>query len=251
MTMSEREQPNQDSNPPLVVDMPDGPKLIVGKIESDTVIEVATWRGVGRPDSRTNRLMLGVTREDENREAIAIETPQVPRAIENNKVSTSAPQSGERVSTGINYAFVMGKNNSDTMSVAARGEEIEKESNSWLKQLSGIAVSLFLIAGLLGFAGGPLGLRITNPTSGAQSSLGDAASALFVVQKDTDPEVGNRVVFQESISAPEKSIGVVAAKSELWTLISSDGLLKQVRNSNIEGNIVAALPFLGKVISLF
>lgn len=249
--MIDRDQPNQDSNPPLVVDMPDGPKLIVGNIESDTVIEVATWRGVGRPDSRTNRLMLGVTKEDANREAISIETPQGPRAIENNAVSVSAPQSGARVSTGINYSYVMGQNKSDALTVATRGEEVEKESKSWVRTLSGVAVSLFLIAGLLGLAGGPLGLRVTNPTSGAQSSLGDAASALFVVQKDNDPDVGNRVVFQESISAPEKSIGVVAAKSELWTLISSDGLLKQVKNSNIEGNIVAALPFLGKVISLF
>jgi hypothetical protein len=29
-----------------------------------TVIEVATWRGTGRPDSRTNRLMLGMSSSD-------------------------------------------------------------------------------------------------------------------------------------------------------------------------------------------
>ncbi|NDA82953.1 MAG: hypothetical protein EBY01_07880 [Actinobacteria bacterium] len=51
--------PSQDS--PLVIDLPDGQKLVVGNIAQGTVIEVATWRGTGRPDSRTNRLMLGVS----------------------------------------------------------------------------------------------------------------------------------------------------------------------------------------------
>lgn len=51
--------PTQDT--PLVIDLPDGQKLVVGNIAQGTVIEVATWRGTGRPDSRTNRLMLGVS----------------------------------------------------------------------------------------------------------------------------------------------------------------------------------------------
>jgi hypothetical protein len=34
-------------------------------MEHGTVIEVATWRGTGRPDSRTNRLMLGMSNAEE------------------------------------------------------------------------------------------------------------------------------------------------------------------------------------------
>ena len=48
------------SDSPLVIDLPDGQKIVVGKMIQGSVIEVATWRGVGRPDSRTSRLMLGV-----------------------------------------------------------------------------------------------------------------------------------------------------------------------------------------------
>lgn len=48
------------SDSPLVIDLPDGQKIVVGKMTPGSVIEVATWRGVGRPDSRTSRLMLGV-----------------------------------------------------------------------------------------------------------------------------------------------------------------------------------------------
>jgi hypothetical protein len=49
------------SENPLVIDLPDGQKLVLGKLSAGAVIEVATWRGTGRPDSRTNRLMLGMT----------------------------------------------------------------------------------------------------------------------------------------------------------------------------------------------
>lgn len=49
------------SDSALVIDLPDGQKLVVGRMEHGTVIEVATWRGTGRPDSRTNRMMLGMS----------------------------------------------------------------------------------------------------------------------------------------------------------------------------------------------
>lgn len=45
---------------PLIVDLPDGQKLVVGKLADGSIIEIATWRGTGRPDSRTSRLMLGM-----------------------------------------------------------------------------------------------------------------------------------------------------------------------------------------------
>lgn len=54
------------SDSPLVIDLPDGQKLVVGKMIQGTVIEVATWRGTGRPDSRTSRLMLGMSVGDVN-----------------------------------------------------------------------------------------------------------------------------------------------------------------------------------------
>ena len=39
--------PNSDNA--MVIDLPDGQKLFVGKMETGSVIEVATWRGTGRP----------------------------------------------------------------------------------------------------------------------------------------------------------------------------------------------------------
>lgn len=73
--------PVPPSDSALVIDLPDGQKLLVGKIESGTVIEVATWRGTGRPDSRTNRLMLGMSNEkDVPQESDSESNSTVPKA---------------------------------------------------------------------------------------------------------------------------------------------------------------------------
>jgi hypothetical protein len=53
--------PKTGGDSPMVIDLPDGQKLIVSNLAAGSVIEVATWRGTGRPDSRTTRLMLGMT----------------------------------------------------------------------------------------------------------------------------------------------------------------------------------------------
>lgn len=53
--------PMASGDSPMVIDLPDGQKLIVNNLAAGSVIEVATWRGTGRPDSRTTRLMLGMT----------------------------------------------------------------------------------------------------------------------------------------------------------------------------------------------
>ena len=64
------------SDSPLVIDLPDGQKIVVGKMTLGSVIEVATWRGVVRPDSRTSRLMLGMGSGNVNEDSDGAETNQ-------------------------------------------------------------------------------------------------------------------------------------------------------------------------------
>jgi hypothetical protein len=67
------------SENPLVIDLPDGQKLVVGKMDSGSVIEVATWRGTGRPDSRTSRLMLGMSTSQPDTPTPAAKNQVVPQ----------------------------------------------------------------------------------------------------------------------------------------------------------------------------
>lgn len=70
--------PLPSSDSVLVIDLPDGQKLLVGKMSPGSVIEVATWRGTGRPDSRTNRLMLGMSNSEleENSSSVSSENSE-------------------------------------------------------------------------------------------------------------------------------------------------------------------------------
>jgi hypothetical protein len=71
--------PMSGGDSPLVIDLPDGQKLVVGNLAAGSVIEVATWRGTGRPDSRTSRLMLGMSSaQDKPADAASSEAKQDP-----------------------------------------------------------------------------------------------------------------------------------------------------------------------------
>lgn len=65
--------PLPETDSPLVIDLPDGQKIVVGKLPAGSVIEIATWRGTGRPDSRTNRLMMGMN----TKETATVPDPEV------------------------------------------------------------------------------------------------------------------------------------------------------------------------------
>jgi hypothetical protein len=81
------------SDTPLVIDLPDGQKLVIGKMSQGSVIEVATWRGTGRPDSRTSRLMLGmsnVVAAAQTEATQAVTAPAAAKVFANNKVDIRA-----------------------------------------------------------------------------------------------------------------------------------------------------------------
>lgn len=78
------------SETPLVIDLPDGQKLVIGKLAHGSVIEVATWRGTGRPDSRTNRLMLGMSSAADAVTASNSETAPSKRLISKDGIDLKA-----------------------------------------------------------------------------------------------------------------------------------------------------------------
>jgi hypothetical protein len=81
------------SDTPLVIDLPDGQKLVIGKMSQGSVIEVATWRGTGRPDSRTSRLMLGMSSAvaaAQTEAAQAVTAPAPAKVFANNRIDLRA-----------------------------------------------------------------------------------------------------------------------------------------------------------------
>lgn len=132
------------SDSALVIDLPDGQKLLVGKMPNGSVIEVATWRGTGRPDSRTNRLMLGMSNSDSQLEQDAQEETS-------DSVSKSLSMSYliylvKNLFVFANNAFVsiinLAKNKSHSRKSKSKSPtDVEKSAEEWLEQIKAKASS--------------------------------------------------------------------------------------------------------------
>lgn len=230
---------NDNSQPPLVVDLPDGQKLVVGNLESGTVIEVATWRGTGRPDSRTNRMMIGLSSEDQAQKEISAKS--VP-SIQNNS------QSNEKIRTGINYADV---NASQSREVVAVNDDNQKKNKSTIKTILKTSILLLILSSLLYLAIVPFGLRIIHPQSGAKTALGNSNTSLVVVKKEESYAIGSKVISKISIPNLSPSMAVVSAAGSGNYLLSTNKGYFQVVKKDIKGKVLVVLPFLGYIANLF
>ena len=45
----------------MVINLPEGQKVLLGKLPPGTIIEIASWRGTGPPDHQTARILLSTT----------------------------------------------------------------------------------------------------------------------------------------------------------------------------------------------
>ncbi len=253
---------SRDSQPPLVVDLPDGQKLVVGDLDPGTVIEIATWRGTGRPDSRTNRFMLGVsTTEAEGipskRSLPKPETFEQQKQVEQNAqieyASISAPAAGsitqlgnKEVSTGLVYANV--NPNTRINEVEKAGSYIRK--SKLIRKVIFYTSSIASVAALIFVLLGPMGLKFAHPVAGAGTALGSADSSIIAVQAKEAYEVGESVVSDLPSNLPSPIVGIVAAVSDRAILLSTENGYVQVRTNQVHGKAVAVLPFIGQIASL-
>ena len=250
----------RDSQPPLVVDLPDGQKLVVGDLDPGTVIEIATWRGTGRPDSRTNRFMLGVsTNEDEgipskrslskrgeiSAPATNIET--VATAVTQNTSVITQSATSNQIATGVIYSNVVPearKNQLSTTQNTNRRKTILTRVAIWGGSFSAVAALAFVLIV-------PVGLKFAHPASGATSAIGAISNSLVVVKQDENLTVGESVVVDLAGDKPSPVVAIVAAVSDQAVLLSTDTGYVQVRKEQLHGKVVAVLPFLGQIANLF
>lgn len=137
--------PIPTSDNPMVIDLPDGQKIVLGKLSAGTVIEVATWRGTGRPDSRTNRFMLGVS--DSSSPAASAAAPQASAPSKSKfklpwkREKITAPEE-KKESTNFISRFIGGTIGSfskalkRTQDLTPVESTTDLEINAWLENLS-------------------------------------------------------------------------------------------------------------------
>jgi hypothetical protein len=250
----------RDSQPPLVVDLPDGQKLVVGDLDPGTVIEIATWRGTGRPDSRTNRFMLGVsTNEDEDIPAkrrlpkrAEIDQPVASITYSEDVKIIPVQDSGEnyqsnQVTTGLIYSNVNPERKDNHLATTSK----PKTGSSKVKTIATWAGSIAAVCALAFVLIVPVGLRFAHPAAGANTALGGANTSIVVVKKDSNLVVGKSVVVDTPGDKAKPIVAIVAAVNDRALLLSTDSGYVQVRPEQLHGKVVAVLPFIGEIAKLF
>jgi len=128
-TISNLPIPASDS--PMVIDLPDGQKIVLGKLTQGAVIEVATWRGTGRPDSRTNRFMLGIS------DSTQPQIPQTPTTQEPSSKTKKLSMPLDFISRFVGRTFAtISKALKRTQDLTPVEATTELEINAWLENLS-------------------------------------------------------------------------------------------------------------------
>jgi hypothetical protein len=240
-------------NPPLVLDLPEGQKLVVGNLDPGTVIEIATWRGTGRPDSRTNRLMLGVsTNEDEDMPRKRSLPPvENVREVEQPVQEISQPNTQQSVPserTGVIYSNL---NPTRDAGQLAKVEPQAKQKNKNILKRVLIASGSVSTVGVIAFVlFGVIGLQFAHPGAGLGTSMGSANTSVVLIKPDAELVVGKSVLTDLPNTNENPTVAVVAAVNEKAVLLATDTGYAQVRPELVRGNVVMLLPFLGAVANL-
>ena len=233
-------EPITDSQPPLVIDLPEGQKMVIGKLDPDAVIEVATWRGTGRPDSRTNRLMLGVSNQSSKPVETRIEQISTTQSINSEEIGRI-----EQIKTGYEHSYLSGH-------VVTKPEiNTELKKSPRFKRFHKIVVALIsaIVFSVVMF--GPLGLRFSHPNFGASTLVGKASNSIYAVLPTDEYKVGMSAVSKVSTTSAGKMLGIISAVEGDTFVISGDNQSYTVRESELHGMVVAVLPFIGLVANLF
>jgi hypothetical protein len=221
---------------PLVIDLPDGQKLVIGNLDPGTVIEVATWRGTGRPDSRTNRLMLGVSAPEGEAPDEDMHAKKVLHAVKSDVEAELLQENKNSISYTVNSSASVAEQITRTPRL------VRKINKKFVVKI----VLLSLLTSLL-FAGliGPGKLRVAHPFSGVSSSLGSAAHSLVIFKQGSRGEPGDPVLVDISTADKSPSVAVVTAVDGANYLLATNDGQFQTSSARVRGKVYFVIPYLG------
>lgn len=241
--IEEKALPINPGDPALVVDLPDGQKLILGQIEPGTVIEVATWRGTGRPDSRTTRLLLGTAFNDQNK-VKAIKAPKKSKSEEDYSVFAPRKTHAEIANEITGEIPVVKKE-------LVKGKHGVSPVKTGKKRIKSISLAAASIAALFVIVANNGVLNFQTVDLGITTSLGGPDSIVAITQKTNQINAGDVVVIElPTKKEPQKLLAKVSALSGDEVLLQANGIQYQISDPVITGKVRLVLPFLGSVLKL-
>jgi hypothetical protein len=219
---------------PFVVDLPDGQKLYVADLTEGMALEVATWRGVGEPDSRVARMIVAATREEliprpgdksekrgrskkrDKRKASRRETPSEP--------------------TWINYE--------EQYAESAKAEKTESRSGRRARiarRAVSVLAAIPVAAAVTAILTGAIVLAKPVPSLAAELNLG--ASSLLIALPHGEYQVGDEVLARVSMDSQQAAVvAQIAEVSSTSITIASNGSLIELSPTQVIGRLAGTLP---------
>ncbi len=233
------------------IKLPEGHELLIGELPAGTILEVATWHGIGRPDETTNRFLMSADGPGLSKKSV--DEPSSLLAIENqgekvSQESTPTPTSS-LVSSLISGAPFLGVRDLSHNSPATdTPKKTKRAKRDWSKPGRTAFFTAAVIA-LFSVVLNAVGISVVVPTSGAKTFFGTSTTSLVFYMRSTEPTLGVPTVANSEIEGKRKIYyGISSGFSESQIQIATtDGQILVATNS-ISGRAFLAIPLLGWLV---
>lgn len=236
------------------IELPEGHQLIIGELPAGTVVEVATWQGVGRPDESTNRFLLTAdgpglqprrrdTTKSDAQEATPEPAPE-PEVVSEPIQETNSFMQSSRPLEDFLGVHIPAKKEAQPVQIKSR-----ETKGRWKAVgqtiFSGVA-SLAIVLIVLNI----VGISMTVPTISGNSSFGNLTSSLILYKRGNSLDNGAPTV---AIVKSGKTQEIVLGKATIFgarqlTLSTTQGQVI-VDADAVEGHSVIAIPGLGWILA--
>ena len=263
--------------PEMTVDLPNDQKLTFGNLKPNTIVEIATWKGVGAPDDQSVRMLIGASLQNQEElppvmgqvtepvsaevvpasqevkqtQALAADLASISEKAEPTRTSAPAPSEYQKINPELSWVLIR---EAQKMGISPFKQELTRKSmkvtkmkkspkSAWLVVL-GVIASLSLIVGGLNVSGV---LAFDHPQVGPELPFGNATSSLVAIVPGSEPAAGD--LAMATIEGQRNLVRVDAVNNGSFTLATMAGSM-DVTMDAIDGKVSFVVPFIGVLWTL-
>ena len=263
--------------PEMTVDLPNDQKLTFGNLKPNTIVEIATWKGVGAPDDQSVRMLIGASLQNQEElppvmgqvtepvsaevvpasqevkqtQALAADLASITEKAEPTRTSAPAPSEYQKINPELSWVLIR---EAQKMGISPFKQELTRKSmkvtkmkkspkSAWLVVL-GVIASLSLIVGGLNVSGV---LAFDHPQVGPELPFGNATSSLAAIVPGSEPAAGD--LAMATIDGERNLVRVDAVNNGSFTLATMAGSM-DVTMDAIDGKVSFVVPFIGVLWTL-